>query len=264
MILRHRVALNGAQLDELDERIIVSGIDEQAGRETLNAVSRFGGSGQRVTTRHRDSLDVVVRFGLRIKPRDMESREELFEKVVAWAAGGGWLTINYKPDRRLYVTCAQLPAAGDMAEWTKEYAITFRAFGVPYWQQETPVVTSVASTRQATRTLKVVGSAETVLDVAFTNLSGMEIASASVSAGASHFELENLRLGADEMLLIDHTEDGLLRIRIQAADGAWRSALGCRTQESSDDLTVSPGDVTVTFTAQRAGRLVLSCSGRFA
>lgn len=264
MILRHRVALNGAQLDELDERIIVAGIDEQAGRETLSAVSRFGGSGQRVTTRHRDSLDVVVRFGLRIKPRDLEGREELFEKVIAWAMGGGWLTVNYKPDRRLYVTCAQLPAAGDMVEWTNEYAITFRAYGVPWWQQETPVSVDVPSTRQASRVIRVPGSADTVLDVTFTNLSGMEIASASIRAGKNRFDLENLRLAANETLMIDHTVDGLLRIRIQAASGAWRSALACRTQESSDDLTVSPGDVTVDFTAQRAGRLTVSCCGRYA
>lgn len=264
MILRHRIALNGAQLDELDERIIVAGIDEQAGRETLSAVSRFGGWGQRVTTRHRDTLDVVVRFGMRIKARDPEGREELFEKVIAWAVGGGWLTLNYKPDRRLFVTCAQLPALGDVVDWTGEYAITFRAYGVPWWQQETPVSVAVPSTRQASRVIRVAGSADTVLDVAFTNLSGMEIASASIVAGGSRFDLENLHLAANETLMIDHNEDGLLRIRIQAASGAWRSALACRTQESSDDLTVSPGDVTVDFTAQRAGRLTVSCCGRYA
>ncbi len=264
MQLRHRAALNGVQLDELDERIIVAGIDEAAAKDTINTASRFGGWGQRVTSRHRDSLDVTVRFGLRIKARDMEGREELFEKVIAWATGGGWLTVNYKPDRRIYVTCAQLPAAGDMKEWNGEYAVVFRAYGVPYWQQETPVSVSVASTRGATRTLKVVGSADTVLDVRFVNLSGMEIATASISAGTSRFVLENLHLAANETLLIDHTAEGLLRIRVQAASGAWRSAMGCRTEASSDDLTVSPGDVSVTFSAQRAGRLTVSCCGRFA
>ena len=73
-----------------------------------------------------------------------------------------------------------------------------------------------------------------------------------------------LKLFAMAVMLIDHTAEGLLRIRVQAASGAWRSAMGCRTEASSDDLTVSPGDVTVNFAAQRAGRLTVSCCGRFA
>ena len=97
MELRHRVALNDVQLDELDERILVLGVNDGAGRETLNAVSRFGGFGQRVTTRHRDTLDITVTFGLRIKAHDMTTRSELFELVSAWAMAGGWLTLNYKP-----------------------------------------------------------------------------------------------------------------------------------------------------------------------
>ena len=264
MILRHRVALNGAQLDELDERILVLGVNDAAAREAISAASRFGGVGQRVTSRHRESLDVTVRFGLRIKAGDLEVRAELFEKVSGWAVAGGWLTLNYRPNRRIYVTCAQLPSAGDLAEWTSEYTVTFRAYGVPYWQQATPVSVAVASTRNATRTLEVPGTAATVLDVTFANLSGMEIATASIRAGDSRIDLENLRLAASEALVIDHTEEGLLRIRIRAASGAWRSALACRTQDSSDDLAVNPGTVAVAFSAQRAGQLTVSCFGRYA
>ena len=263
MELRHRVALNDVQLDELDERILVLGVNDGAGKETLNAVSRFGGFGQRVTVRHRDTLDVIVKFGLRIKAKDMEARAELFEKISAWAMGGGWLTLNYRPNRRIYVTCAQLPTAGDLADWVAEYSITFRAFGVPYWQQETPAQVKVNSTKGITRTLEVPGTAETVLDATFFNLSGMEIASFVIAAGGKRFVLENLGLGANEMLAIEHTAEGLLRIGIYSATNAWRSVLGCRTAESSDDLIVQPGAVTWSVNAQRAGRLTISCCGRY-
>lgn len=263
MQLRHRVALNGTQLDEVDARVLVLGVSDAAGKETINAVSRFGGAGQRVTGRHRDTLDVTVRFGLRIKADDMAARSALFEKVCAWAVGGGWLTLNYRPNRCIYVACAQLPSAGDLAEWNGEYSIVFRAYGVPYWQQATPVSVSVSGARTASRLLEVAGSADTVLNVSFANISGMEIATFSISAGESRFDLENLGLAANETLLIDHAEDGLLRIRIQGVRG-FRSALACRTAESSDDLAVSPGAVTVAFSAQRAGQLTVSCYGRFA
>jgi hypothetical protein len=262
MILRHRVALDGAQLDELDERILVLGASDGAAKETVSAVNRFGGAGQRVTSRHRESLDVAVRFGLRIKPRDMAGRSALFEKVAAWAAGGGWLTLSQKPNRCLHVTRAQLPAAGDPADWNAEYTLTFTAYGVPYWQQQTPTALSVGSTRSATRTLEVPGSADTSLNVSFKNLSGMEIATASIAARSSRFDLENLKLAANETLLIDHDDEGLLRIRIQGT-GGFRSALACRTGQSDNDLTVSPGANTVRFTAQRAGQLAISCYGRY-
>ena len=264
MELRHRVSLNDNQLDELDERILVLGVNDGAGRETLNAVSRFGGIGQRVTTRHRDTLDIVVSFGLRIKAVDMAARSELFEKVSAWAVGGGWLKVNYKPDRRIYVTCAQLPGAGDLADWTTEFNVTFRAYGVPYWQQETPAQININSTRAVSRQMEVPGTAPTVMNLTFRNLSGMEIASFTISAGNSHFVLENLGLGANETLVIDHTAEGLLRIRIQGATGTWRSVLGRRTADSSDDLTVNPGTMQWSMSAQRAGRLTISCYGRYA
>lgn len=264
MQLRHRVALDGIMLDELDERILVLGVSEAAGRENVNAVSRFGGYGQRVTSRHRDTLDVSVRFGLRIKAWDMEARSELFEKITAWAVPGGWLTVNYKPNRRLHVCCEQLPGAGDQAEWTAEYSITFRAYGVPYWQQETPITASANSTKNITKSIEVPGSADTVLDVTFKNMSGANIAAFTISAGGYKIVLEDLGLGADETLSIDHTEEGLLRIGIIATNGRRRSVLGCRTAGSANDLTVSPGTVSVVMTAQRAGRLTISCCGRYA
>ena len=257
------MALNDVQLDELDERILVLGVNDGAGKETLNAVSRFGGFGQRITTRHRDTLDVTVIFGLRIKADDMAARSELFEKVSGWAMSGGWLTLNYKPNRRIYVACAQLPSAGDQADWASEYAIVFRAYGVPYWQQTTPTQVKVNSTRAITREMEVPGTAPTVLDLTFTNISGMEIATFVFSAGGKTFTLENLALGANETLAVEHTAEGLVRIGIYSTTNAWRSVLGCRTASSSDDLIVNPGAVQWSMSAQRAGRLTVSCCGRY-
>jgi hypothetical protein len=91
----------------------------------------------------------------------------------------------------------------------------------------------------------------------------MDIATFVFAAAGKRFALENLALHANETLAIEHTAEGLLRIGIYSATGAWRSALGCRTAESSDDLTVNPGTVQWSVTAQRAGRLTVSCCGRY-
>ena len=155
------------------------------------------------------------------------------------------------------------PAAGDLANWTAEFSIVFRAYGVPYWQQVTPTQIKVNSTRATTRTMEVPGTAETVLDATFQNVSGMDIATFVITAGSERFTLENLALKANETLAIEHTDEGLVRIGIYNTSGVWRSALGCRTADSSNDLTVNPGTVQWSVTAPRAGRLTVSCCGRY-
>jgi hypothetical protein len=260
MILRHRIALNGAQLDELDERIIVAGIDEQPGRETLSAVSRFGGWGQRVTTRHRDTLDVVVRFGMRIKAKDLPGREELFEKVIAWAVGSGWMTLNYKPDRRLRVKCVQPATVGDPWAWTGEYSITFRAYGVPYWQE---VNAGSVTFRGNSGVLTVNGTAKTAAEVEFGNTSGGTINAVTITCGASKMVFGSLGLQSGEVLVIDHNTEGLLRIRIRGVTGAYRSAMAARTAGSDDELWVNPGAVACSYSPSWTAWCVVRACGRW-
>ena len=262
MILSHRIALNGVQLDSVDNRILVQGADEAAGKDQITAVSLFGSAGQRITNRHRDYLEVTVRFSLRVRKHDMQTRSVLLERVNAWAEPGGWLTLNYKPGRRLRVVCAQYPAAGDPWKWTGVYAIVFRAYTVPFWQQDPPgMLTATGSS--VTRSIGVGGNTDTVLDLTFKNTSGAVCGTFTVSAGSSVISLSGLGLASGETLHIDHTEDGLLRIRIESISGSYRSVLDKRDVTSSDDLWVRPGTVTVSVMAHRIGTLTLSCAGRY-
>ncbi len=262
MILSHRAALNEVQLDSLDDRILVQGVDEASGKDQITAVSLFGGAGQRITNRHRDHLEVTVRFSLRVRKNDMQTRSAILERINAWAEPGGWLALNYKPGRRLRVVCAQYPAAGDPWNWTGVYAIVFRAYAVPFWQQDPPgMLTATGSS--ITRSIGVGGNTDTVLELSFKNTSGVSCDTFTVSAGSSVISLSSLGLASGETLHIDHTEDGLLRIRIQSSSGSYRGALDKRTPESSDDLWVRPGTVAVSVTAQRTGTLTLSCAGRY-
>ena len=141
------------------------------------------------------------------------------------------------------------------------YTITFRAYTVPYWQQA-GANRLTATGSSITRQMGVGGSADTVLDIAFHNTSGATCDTFKVQAGASMMELRGLGLANGETLHIDHTDDGVLRIRIQNGS-TYRSALDKRTTASSDDLWVSPSSVAVTMTAQRTGTLTMSCAGRF-
>ena len=265
MRLSRRVALGGVNLDSLDNRILISGIDEAAGKETISGVAAANGTGQRITGRRRDTLDVNVKFRLWIRRDDMAARAELLEKINAWAAKGGWLTTNYKGNRRLMAVLAQAPGLGDPFLWTGEYQMTFRAYSVPYWEDRVAVTvqTSTGSTRNAT--IEVPGSAETVMEATVWNRSGAKISWVTVTCGDSVIDLAGLDFGAGERIVITHshsTDYFVLRIR-QGTDSSMKSILAKRTPESSDDLYVNPGSCACQVTAQRAIQAEFSVRGRY-
>jgi len=269
MILRHRAALNGIQLDEIDSRILCTGIEEQDGKEQMGTVSLWGGSGGRVTGMHRDSLDILIRAGINVKPGQMNERSLLMEQIGSWAAlaageTGAWLTIGYRENRRIRVKLAQMPAQKDPKNWTQDYTVTLRAPWVPYWEEVTPGAAWTSAVAQnGSGRMNIGGNTGTRAECEISNQSGMEISSVTVRCGSSRMIFSGLGLQGGESLVIDHGETGLLRIRIRGAGGAWRSAMEKRTPESSDDLDVMPGDAAVSYTASRAVRATFSARGRF-
>lgn len=259
MQLAHRAALNGAQLDEIDPRIIIKGIEGASGKETVGSVSRGAGDGTRITGKQRDSLEISIRFSLNIRRDAIEERAAVMEAINAWAWKGGWLTVNYKPDRRIYIDEVVLPGEGDLWRRLTEYTIVMRARAIPYWTQETAVSAATGTGSSGSAGLQVAGSAETVCDAILENLSGATINTAVITVGQSTMRFEGLGMGAGESLRISHTDEGILQIRV-----GGRSAMAMRTQDSADELAVSPGINAISFSAQRACRLTVSCMGRFA
>ena len=261
MILKRRVSLYGVELDELDPRIVITGIDEAEGRDEITAVSVAGGSGQRITNRRRESLDVTVRFAMDIPKTRLQERAALMEKVKKWASGGGRQRVNYRPQRRLFVVLAQAPGEGDLFRWTNDYALVFRAYQVPYWTDENEVAVSSSINAGASFPIEVPGSAETVADFVITNGSGALIKKLSVKIGNSEMQFngDNL-LPAGQVIYVDHPENvkGLNIMRAYNQNGSvmkWRTG--------ANDFYCQPGSNTVTFTAERAVRVLARVRGRY-
>ena len=259
MQLAHRAALNGVQLDEIDPRIIIKGIEGGAGKDTVSTAGLGSGDGTRITNKRRDSMEVAVRFSMNIRRDALSEREAVLEAINAWAAKCGWLTINYKPDRQLLVDEAVTPGEGDIWKRTSEYTITFRAHAVPYWQQAGVTSASTGSGNTGSGAIQVAGSAETVADAELKNMSGATINTVSITIGGNTMNFEDLGLGNGQSLVIDHIiADGIPVVRIRVGSS---SVLGKRT--GADDFNLQPGANGFTFSAQRACRLTVSCRGRF-
>lgn len=261
MILSRRVALNGAQLDELYERIVIRGIETGVPKESIQAVNLMGGYGQRITAQHWETLDVSVRFAIDVRKDDLITRRQIWEDVCSWAMSGegGWLTVNYLPDRRFFVDKTILPAPGDLRDWMNEYTIIFRAYHIPFWQDEYPATVTKEGSTGGTMTLRVGGHFPTVVDAEFENKSGSSMSIFSITAGGKQISLTGLSLANNEKLKIHHGTDGILRI----TEGG-RNAYGKQDIGGASDLTVNPGDVTIVVAAQRVGDLKVSAIGRYA
>lgn len=265
MILKRRVALNGVWLDEVDDRIVIDGIEPGDGRENIAAADVAGRYGQRITRNRRSTVDMVIRFKMLEHGRNtvgMTERSQLLEKINAWASGGGYLTVNYKPNRRLNVILTQAPGEGSLWDYTKEFSLAFRAYGVPYWEDETAISqTFGGSSASGSRNIQIDGSAETQADVELANTSGMVINTASVSVGGKTMAFTSLGLRGGEVLVIDHS-DGLVRIRIRNG-GSYRSVMAARSVSSANDLLISPGVRSASYSADRACRMTVSWRARY-
>lgn len=263
MICARRAALNNVFLDEVHEKIVIHSIEPGDGKESINASSAAAGYGQRVTGARRDTLDVAVKFAIDIHKDNMNGRSEALEAANAWAAiarNGAWLTLNYKNNRRLFVKLVQAPGEGSLWEYTTDFTITFRAYGLPYWEEEVAnSITFGGGAASGSGTAQIGGSAETQCDVELANMSGMTINNCTVSVGGKTMTFSSLGLGNGEALVIDHN-NGLVRIRIRNG-GSYRSAMANRS--GANDVMVSPGNNGCSFRADRACRMTVSWRSRF-
>ena len=255
MIMSKRAALGGTYLDAQDASIIIRGIDIGVPHESMSAVNRMGGCGQRETTQHWEYNDVRITFAIDKKKTDMAGRKTVFDKAIAWALAKGWLTVNFISGRKLYIDKVILPSAGDLWDWTADYTITLRAMSVPFWQDTTATTSTGAS-------ITVPGIMWTVCDASIVNTGSSAIDDLTVKVGNSQIVFEDLELAAGETLEIGHTDEGYVTIRIKNTNNVYRSAYGNRTDGSADDLYADPGSKTITVTGGTTTHTV-SCRGRY-
>lgn len=255
MIFARRAALGGVQLDEIAEAIVIRGVDPGTTKENITTTGRMG-DGLRVTGIHRETLEASVTFAIDLPKRMLEERRAVFELAKEWALKKGWFTTNQMPDRRMHVDRVSIPQAGDMWDWTKEYTIGLTAYNVPFWQDATPAKAVSETKASGSLAIAMGGNTQSVIDAVFENKSGMTINNFWIQVNGNRITLANLGLGGTQKLTISHGTDGLLRIKRGSTD-VYEKYSG------ADDLYVKPGEMTVTWQADRAGILTVTGAGRY-
>lgn len=261
MILKRRVQFNNIHLDALDPSIVIRRVETGTPRETVKTVSKMGGFGQRITSRHWETLECAVSFAIDKPKRDLSGRRAVFDAVNTWAAGTGWLKCTERPDRQMYVESVTFPNPGDLWDWTDEYTITFHAYSVPFWQDITS--TSASGNINAgtgSLTLRASGNVQTVLNGTFQNLSNGTMDTFSITVNGNTISLSDIALESYDSLYISHDDSGLLKI---TKGPVIVSLYDKRSADSADDLYLNPGNNTVSITTPARIAVVCSAYGRY-
>lgn len=259
--MRTTVSLNGVELGSLAEELLVLGVEERAPTMAHTTLPRGTRDGQWVTGGARSYLEVAVSFAIRSR-RDRVLRAQTLERVNAWAMGGGLLRAGHRPGRRLRVVCDTLPAAGNAAQWTTEYEITFRAYEVPYWESDAEQVITL-SAAQWTGELERIGTEAAPMRFSARNAGEDEVDALTVTAGETRMEFSGLALAQGEALEVYEDDAGLLCIFITGTDSV-RETSACRMAESDDRLLLTQARTPVTVYAAQELEWTLAHRGRYA
>ena len=238
--------LNGVALSLIADEIVVTDIVEDAPRMDTQTVPLALASGMLRTVNRRQSLSVRIRYVIRTQ--DVVRRSAVQEMVTAWAAGGGTLMVNTRPEKQLQVVCDTVPAQGSGMKWTDEIEIVLTAYGSPYWEDISPRSIGVSTAWNAARgeyyfvgALKPNGNTQTIpLECAMECGGDTVLDQLEISCGDTFIKLEGIEAKAGDVISVLYDKNGVLQIN-KANTAGNVSLLPMRTPASSDDLLATPG-----------------------
>ncbi len=252
MTTRYEAWLDKKSLSAIDPAIYIRDIAYDAPRFAMTTSSIPGRNGQRIASRHAQSTSVTI--AIEIHEQDIAKRQEICQRVQAWAAKGGSLTTNDRRGQRLRVICETPPVIASALKWTQPLKITFTAYEQPFWEDEYPRSVTLNGTGSKSMYAPGIGVL-TRVEVVARNTSGSTVNALTLKAGGTTMVFSGLGLASGETLEIGYDENGLLVIRSGST-----SKMKCRTADSDDDLmietgknetvSVSDADVNVTFKAR--------------
>jgi hypothetical protein len=241
---RFEATLGGVEIGTLADEIVLFDIVEKPAEMDTQTVPLTWGEGSRRIRNTRKSLSVELHFAIRTQ--DVVRRAEVRDLLADWAANGGALKVNYRPDRVLYVKDDTPPALGSSLNWTDEIVLTLTAYAVPYWQ-------SAKATGHAFET-KLLDSGENwyanlinpdgnagmaKVDAIIYHVGEENLTHLYIKCGKTFFEFSGMNLEPGAIIMISY-DDGILSVVDFSNVESDNSLLKYRTAESSDDLLAVP------------------------
>ena len=232
MISRYSVTMDNTPMSSISNMLQVLDIHYEPNEFQRNVARMAKGGGAYATNPYRQSVSVTIDFELHIY--GTAARQTALQGVIDWAHGN-ILRTSDRPGQRLHVVCDSYPSIESAMRWTSPLSVTFTAYALPYWEEDTPVTASITN---ATGTLNVpgnVGENGAKVDVGIT--ANAALTELTVGVGNNVITLTGIDVPQGGQITFSHDDYGHLRI-LQGNTSLLNKRSG------SDDLIAENGKVS--------------------
>lgn len=233
---RYVVNLGGVSMASLDDRLLILDVSNPPIEKQDRTNSSANLNGYDVTETSYVRQTVTVTFELHIY--DIAERNEVCQKVNAWAQDGGSLYINDRPDQRLTVVCDQFASIESARNWTDPLTIVFSTSANPFWWSSKASTLTITG-KKPSGTLKVDGNTGNAL-VSVTATAKAAVTAVQVTVGSTSVKVTGISLATGKKLTITYLRGRYLRI---LADGKSVMA-NLDPNGSTDNLSAKCGAST--------------------
>ena len=245
--------MDGVSLSSVGN-VNINEVHEESPSMELVTDERPGRYGQRLSSRKRQTLKVTLDFVI-MERFNLAARAETVAQIAKWAHGT-YLELSNHPDQRLRVVCTSVPTVSEARNYAAVLKVEFTAYSVPYWENILPAGVALTGTENS-GSLFNPGTADTPVNITVVP-SEDTLTSFSVTVDGQTITLSGLTVTAGKTLSFNRDVRDDLLITYNGA-----SQLSKRTAASADDLIVSSGTVDVSYTADAACTVTISCRGRW-
>ena len=139
---RYQVWMNGRNLRDISESLIVTDVSENAPAEKDETAAGYS-DGTRLLRTVRSKLTVTV--GVVIAEKSLAQRSGVYDRLCGWAETGGWLETNDRFGQRLWIDRVSLPSLGSVKKWETELKIVLTAYAKPFFESSHRASVSVST-----------------------------------------------------------------------------------------------------------------------
>lgn len=270
MFLRFDATNGGGKFSEIADEVVLLDIIEQPAETDVQTVDFAGGHGMRVGNVRRKSLSVQLVYT--INTQDPAKWAAAHDKVVQWAVKADSLTVSTRPGKKLTGKFYIPPAMGSVLRWTQELTITFTAYGVPFWQDTSSLVSKFISRGESTQFTCLCTADSVPVQASISNDGTEMLTEVILNVGHTKLHLQGLQLdpapdSGDGMVQVDALQIGSLTGHdftiktLGTGSSGGESYLHTRTPDSSDVLLADTREPTpVYFWADQPATCWLTCT----
>lgn len=243
MISRYRISLNGNQLDEIDENLLILDISYSPAERNIRKQQTANLDGVSIGQTSLAQRTVTVTFELHIY--NTAERNRVCQLVNDWANAGGKLVTNDREGQYLQdVICEQDCDIGSVRDWTAPLTVVLATTSNPYWISEEETILSMTG-KSVSGSMELDGNVGSAL-VGLTVTATGPVTTLQITAGSSTLKLTGLTVSSGQKVAVDYVKNRYMRIR---ANGS--SVMSSLEPSSSDNLSIPCGKVsTISVTAR--------------